>query len=132
MKRNKWILMSLVVLGSAVGGALRALSGASLNKVTHFPWSIFGVNLLGSIAIGALFVFCSRSAYEQFLRALLMIGLMGGLTTFSGFSFDVLGMLVAGKLELAVIYVFSSVLLGLLGAFLGMTLMRLKKVGELK
>ena len=59
------------------------------------------------------------------LRTGLMVGVLGGLTTFSSFSLEVLRLLEAGQFAVASSYLLGSVLGGLLAAWLGMTLARL-------
>ncbi len=127
MKPSKFALIFLVACGSAVGGLLRYLISIGLNPFAElFPWATFAVNLLGSFLIGVLFVWCARFQAEQKLRALLIVGLMGGLTTFSSFSLEADGLIHTGRAGLALLYVFLSVVLGILGVFLGMSLMRLR------
>lgn len=118
-------------LAVAAGGALGALSRywlmtwVSALGATRFPWGTFLVNLLGSCAIGVLYVLISEKLLltEQW-RALLVIGYLGAFTTFSTFSLDALLLLQDGRLLQALSYVATSVMACVLGAWLGMSLMR--------
>jgi CrcB protein len=113
----------LIALGGAIGSVARAL----LNLVVTtragelFPWGILAVNVLGCLAIGALSALIERES----LRVLLMTGLCGGFTTFSAFSLDALRLLQAGRPGTAALYVATSLVLCLLGTWLGWTLAQL-------
>ncbi|MCX7123777.1 MAG: fluoride efflux transporter CrcB [Gammaproteobacteria bacterium] len=127
---NKWVLIGLVAAGSALGGVWRYLLADLINIfVKGFPLATLTVNVLGSFLIGIFFVYCSRSMHQEILRAFLMVGLMGGFTTFSTFSLDILSLFEEGKALFAGLYMLASVSLSLLGAYWGITLMRLKGVG---
>jgi CrcB protein len=126
---NKWVLIGLVAFGSALGGTFRFLLADLINMfVRGFPLATLTINVLGSFLIGVFFVYCSRSMHQEVLRAFLMVGLMGGFTTFSSFSLETLTLFEEGKFLLALLYIGSSFLLGLIGVYLGVTLMRLKGV----
>ena len=118
-------------LAVAAGGALGALSRfwlmtwVSTLGATRFPWGTFLVNVLGSCVIGVLYVMISEKLIltEQW-RALLVVGYLGAFTTFSTFSLDAMLLLQDGRLLQAVLYIALSVVACLLGAWLGMSLMR--------
>ncbi len=118
-------------LAVAAGGALGALSRywlmlwvAALGA-TRFPWGTLLVNLLGSCAIGVLYVLISEKlVLTEHWRALLVVGYLGAFTTFSTFSMDALLLLQEGRVLPAAAYVGGSVLLCLTGAWLAMMLMR--------
>ena len=91
----------------------------------RFPWGTLLVNVLGSCAIGVLYVLISeRMVLTEQWRALLVVGYLGAFTTFSTFSLDALLLLQEGRVLPALAYVGTSVLLCLAGAWLGMMLMR--------
>lgn len=113
-----------VALGSAIGGAGRyAVSGVMARLVGEtFPWGTLTVNVIGSLLItfiatmtgpdGRVFV---SSATRQFL----MLGVLGGFTTFSSFSLQTLTLAQDGEWWQAAGNIVGSVLLCLLGAWLG-------------
>ena len=109
----------LVMLGGAIGAALRYEVGRiALHRLDPgFPWGTLTVNLAGGLLMGALagYMF-SRHPPDQALWMFVAVGLLGGFTTFSAFSFDLFAMLEQGRIGLAVAYAAGSVLgaLGLL------------------
>lgn len=118
----------IYTLAVAAGGALGAVSRYWLVTAmsgSRFPWGTFTVNVAGSLVIGVLYVLISEKAVlaEQW-RAILMVGYLGAFTTFSTFSLDALLLLQDGRPLQAALYVLGSVVTCLLGAWLGMTLMR--------
>ncbi len=104
-----------VALGGAVGSVLRYLTVAALGA----PWAVAAVNVLGSFAIGVLFV--ALSSRTQ-LSLLLMTGVLGGFTTFSAFSLDALKLWQSGQTLQAAFYVATSVGLSLFAVALGAAL----------
>ena len=116
-----------VMLGGAIGAALRYEVGRiALHRLDPgFPWGTLIVNLAGGLLMGALagYMF-SRNPPDQALWMFVGVGLLGGFTTFSAFSFDLFAMLEQGRLWIAVAYAMGSVVgaLGLL--FVGYWLAR--------
>jgi CrcB protein len=109
----------LVMLGGAIGAALRYEVGrTALRRLDpSFPWGTLIVNLAGGLLMGALAGYMySRSPPDQALWMFVAVGLLGGFTTFSAFSFDLFAMLEQGRLWTAAAYAVGSVLgaLGLL------------------
>lgn len=109
----------LVMLGGAFGAALRYEVGRqALHRLDPgFPWGTLIVNLAGGLLMGALagWMF-DRHPPDHAAWLLLGVGLLGGFTTFSAFSFDMFAMLQQGRAWLAFGYAAGSVLgaLGLL------------------
>jgi fluoride exporter len=106
-----------VALGGAIGSVLRYLAVQALGA----PLATLVVNVLGSFAIGALFV--ALGPKMQY-APLLMTGLLGGFTTFSAFSLDTLRLVEAGQVLQAALYVAGTVLLSLIAVALGVALAR--------
>ncbi len=106
----------LVFLGGGSGAVARFLIGRWFAAPGGFPWSTFGINVAGSFALGLLVVLCKdRPGW----LALLGAGFCGGFTTFSAFSVETLRLLEADAYASAAGYVFGSVAVALLGAWIG-------------
>jgi len=119
------------VAAIALGGALGSVLRYGLSSATHgwlgrgFPYGTLVVNVLGSLVMGMLFVLLvERVAESTVLRAGLLIGLLGGFTTFSSFSIETLNLIEQGALVKAAVNVFASVTLCLAATWAGMMLGR--------
>lgn len=106
-----------VALGGAIGSVLRYLTVTAIGA----PLATAVVNILGSFAMGVLFVLLST---RTSLSPLLMTGVLGGFTTFSAFSLDAMRLWEAGQIPQAVAYVAASVFLSLAAVALGAALAR--------
>jgi fluoride exporter len=119
----------LVALGSALGGVARYwLSGLVATRVGEvFPWGTLIVNVLGCGIIGLLAGLhdVARVPLSADARAFLMIGILGGFTTFSSFSLQTLQRLQEGDWLRAGLNVLLSVVLCLAAVALGYWLARL-------
>lgn len=121
-----------VAIGGAVGAVLRYQLGRlmthwlGVKTVTTFPWATLTANVLGSLAMGLLAGWMARqgSGGEQ-MRLLLGVGLLGGFTTFSSFSLEMMLLIERGQISYAMTYAFVSVLAGLVGLYIGLIVMRL-------
>ncbi len=114
----------LIAVGSAIGGTLRFwLSGLIANWVGQtFPWGTLVINVTGSMAIG-FFATLTGPQGRLFVpgewRQFFMIGICGGYTTFSSFSLQTLTLAQDGEWEWAGLNIGLSVVLCLLGVWLG-------------
>jgi CrcB protein len=116
-----------VGLGGFLGANARYAFGAWIlgRFGGEFPLHTLLVNLSGSFAIGAiLIVLTERLAVDPAWRLLLVVGFLGGYTTFSSYTFEALALAEAGDWAGAAWYVLGSNGLGLLAAFGGMVLAR--------
>ena len=115
--------IALVFVGGGLGSALRFGVGklfiSSLNK---FPTATFLVNMIGCLLIGLFVAYFSKSE-NSFYKILFVTGFCGGFTTFSTFSNESIFLLKNNQFTLAVIYILSSLIVGLLATFLGYFLM---------
>ena len=113
-------------MGGAVGSGLRYAVGLTLPGITSgFPWATLTVNLVGSFAIGWIAASVQQGQLSENARLLLAVGLLGGFTTFSSFSLETLLLLQQGRLPAALLYISSSLLLGILGTVAAFGLYRL-------
>ena len=110
----------LVALGSALGGVCRYLVSLALNGSGGFPYGTLAVNVVGSLAIGALTGWLAHGAENAAaLRAFVVVGFCGGFTTFSTFSNETFRMLENGQFGQLSLYVALSLLAGLSAVALG-------------
>ncbi len=112
----------LVFAGGGVGSVLRWLFGrvaAAHIGATAFPWGTFAVNALGCLLIGVFSAQLVRGCLPDHLRLLLIVGLCGGMTTFSTFSNESVALLRGGHYAMFCLYVAGSVSVGLLAVILG-------------
>ncbi|WP_126172089.1 fluoride efflux transporter CrcB [Altericroceibacterium xinjiangense] len=126
----------LASLHVAVGGGLGALMRYQLGRmlsgwlgpgtVAAFPWATLTANVLGSLGMGLLAGFLARygSGNEQ-ARLFLGIGLLGGFTTFSSFSLEMMLLIERGQGPLAFLYAAISLLVGLTALYIGLIVMRI-------
>lgn len=117
----------LVAMGSALGGMLRFWTANALERRLGpaFPWGTFMVNIFGSFLIGVMAALAARdtSAFHPMtVRNFLMVGVLGGFTTFSAFSLQSLQLIQSGKTVLAILNIAGSTVLCLLGVWLGHSL----------
>ena len=128
----------MIYLAIALGGAIGALSRyGMMNLVGQVvaqsaapwntcPWGTLLVNLLGSLAIGMVYVlFAEKMLLTAEVRALVVVGMLGAFTTFSTFSLDTILLIEQGWIGQAVLYTLASVVFCVLAVWLGMALMRL-------
>ncbi|MGY8563027.1 fluoride efflux transporter CrcB [Paracidovorax citrulli] len=81
-----WQQLGLVMLGGALGSALRFIIGDAMGRQfgSSFPWGTLTANLVGAFAIGYLAVWLqTRGDAAVYWRAFAVVGVIGGLTTFS-------------------------------------------------
>jgi CrcB protein len=117
----------IVFLGGGLGAALRhgvnLLSARLLG--TAFPWGTLFENVTGSLVMGLLAAyFAFKGDASQHWRLFLTTGILGGYTTFSAFSLDVVLLYERGETALAAVYVLASVALAIGGLLAGLALVR--------
>ncbi|HEX7800418.1 MAG TPA: fluoride efflux transporter CrcB [Asticcacaulis sp.] len=123
---------SYVALGGAIGALLRYQSGRLMTHwlgaavVTAFPWATLVVNVVGSLFMGALAGFLARHGHggEQW-RLFIGVGVLGGFTTFSSFSLEMMLLVERGQAFQALTYALVSILAGLTALYLGLIIMRI-------
>lgn len=96
--------------------ALQWTSGRWLGA-SHAAWTTLVINVLGSAAIGIVYVWgFEKNGLSPELRLALMAGFLGGFTTFSSFSLDCIHFLSQGRWSQAALYFLLSPTLGVLSA----------------
>jgi len=118
MDRLAW-----VCLGSALGGGARyLLSQAALRLLgSSFPFGTLAVNVLGSFLIGLLMhVGLETTLIPPMVRIFLTTGMMGGLTTYSTFNYETLGLASDGDWQMAATNLAGTVLACLAAGALGL------------
>lgn len=118
---------ALIFIGGGIGSVLRYLANNSVRTVAgnDFPFGIMIINITGSLLIGLTYGLIKKAEIAtDHLAAFIMVGILGGFTTFSAFSLDVVTMFNDGKAPAALIYVMASVILSILAAFLGIIITR--------
>ena len=120
-----------VALGGAIGSVLRYQLGRAMTHwlgpqaVTAFPWATLAVNLIGSLAMGLLAGWLARHGEGgEPLRLFIGVGVLGGFTTFSAFSLELMVLAERGQAGQAFVYAAVSVLAGLSALYVGLIAMR--------
>src|SRR5687768_6305760 len=91
-----------VALGGAIGSVLRYQLGRGMTQwlgpqtMIAFPWATLAVNIIGSLAMGVLAGWMQRGGSGETYRLLLGVGVLGGFTTFSAFSFELMMLIERG------------------------------------
>ncbi|MFC3115176.1 fluoride efflux transporter CrcB [Cellvibrio fontiphilus] len=114
-----------IALGGALGSLLRFAAVGYLTPLLgiRFPLGTFIVNIVGSFLIGVAYVLLvEKTTLSAEWRLFFITGVLGGFTTFSAFSLEILQLWQTGYVLNALIYASSSVIVGLLMAFSGMAL----------
>jgi CrcB protein len=116
------------------GGAMGTVAryGISLFTIKYFesgfPWATLAANLIGAFLIGLFWGIWEGSSLSPNLRLFIMVGVLGGFTTFSTFTLETLNLFRGGEVKMALTYILASNVLGLLFVYFGFLLaMNLEK-----
>lgn len=119
--------MLAIAAGGAVGALMRYWVSIGVYALVGrgFPYGTLVVNVLGSLAMGLLFVLLiERMDVGSIWRAALLVGLLGAFTTFSTFSIETLNLVEEGAYTRALMNVVLSVVLCIVAAWVGVKLGR--------
>ncbi len=119
--------MMKMILAVATGGALgatgRFLVGKAMLRLmgSGFPWGTFTVNIIGSFAIGLVVtLLAARYNLSHHWQGFLVMGVLGGFTTFSAFSMEVGLMIERNEITNAAFYAGGSLIFGVAAMFMGL------------
>lgn len=125
------IKLLLVFVGGGIGASLRYGAGALVAHLTPadadtphwlgmYPVATLLVNLLGCGLIGLAWgLLVKPEAGNEALRLALIVGVLGGFTTFSAFGWEMMDLINAGRIGTAVVYALASVVVGLVCVWSG-------------
>jgi CrcB protein len=117
----------LVFIGGGLGSTLRYIVNVVCPRLfgPGFPYHTFIINITGSTVMGLIAgYFAFRADAPQSWRLFLMTGILGGYTTFSAFSLDVVLLYERGEVPMAALYMVASVALAVGGLLAGLALVR--------
>ena len=122
-----------VAIGGGIGAALRYQTGRAMTQwlgapiMGAFPFATLAVNAIGSLLMGLLAGWLVRSgtAMTEQTRLLLGVGVLGGFTTFSAFSLEMVLLIERGQYLFALLYAVLSFALGISGLMVGLAVMRM-------
>jgi CrcB protein len=119
------------VLAVAVGGALGSVARYLVVEQmmrwfgASFPWGTLSVNVVGGLGIGVLAeLMALKWPVSPETRLFLITGILGGFTTFSAFSLEVVALAQRGAPGAALLYTAASVVLSVGAVFVGLALVR--------
>ena len=125
--------LMLVFLGGGLGSVGRYSIGQLIAAVTPkdldpphwlnlYPFATLSVNLIGCAAIGIAWSWAiERQQQGSPMMIFLVVGILGGFTTFSAFGWETLDLIQNQRILAAIFYVLISIVLGILGVFAGYT-----------
>jgi CrcB protein len=119
--------MVAVALGGALGSVARYLVVEQMTRWlgSSFPWGTLAVNVVGGLVIGLLAeTMALKWPVAPETRLFLITGILGGFTTFSAFSLEVVALIERGGLVPALLYTAASVVLSVGAVFAGFALIR--------
>ena len=118
----------LVGAGGAIGAMARYGFASFVGRLwpMSFPLATLLINIIGSVAMGLLVGLMARflPPWQEDARLFIAVGILGGFTTFSAFSLDTIVLIERGEWLSAGAYVLLSVVLCLIGLYLGLLVTR--------
>ena len=125
--QERYAVLLLVGAGGFAGAVARYLVALLLPFIgTGFPFGTLTVNVAGCLLIGFISeLSITSSLVSPELRLLLATGFCGGFTTFSSYMYEVMTLLRDGEMVYASIYLFGSIVGGILCLYVGMQLAKI-------
>ncbi|MEP7022238.1 MAG: CrcB family protein [Actinomycetota bacterium] len=123
----RWLTLAVIAAGGAAGALARyGLSAAFPHPAGAFDWATLGINVSGCALIGALMVAITEVwQAHQLVRPFLVVGMLGGFTTFSTYIVDIERSLDAGAAASALAYLALTLMAALIAVCAGIAGMRL-------
>ncbi len=124
-----WRLIVAILIGGGLGSVARYAVTVLVTQRfgPGFPWATFFINIVGSVIIGVVFEVSQTRVIgmSPLVRIFFMTGILGGFTTFSTFSLDMVTLAGERAIGLALAYAAGSVLVGFAGAYAGIVAVRM-------
>ncbi len=116
----------LVGIGGFIGTVCRYLIGLlPLEPESGFPVKTLAINISGAFLIGIITALAAKNkSISPQLILMLKVGICGGFTTFSTFAYETADLMQNGRTGVALAYVLTSVLAGVLAVFGAQMLMK--------
>jgi CrcB protein len=117
----------IVLFGGGVGALARYIVGIQIAQRMggrFFPLGTMVINITGSFLIGLLMTLLTQRFANPNWRLLLVVGFLGGYTTFSSFEYETLQAVQSGAMWIGLLNVVGSVVLGYLAVWLGAAIVR--------
>lgn len=118
---DRWDILLVIAVGGALGslGRWAVTQGLPYDK-GDFAWATALENVTGAFVLGVLMVFVLDVwPTTRYIRPFLGVGVLGGYTTFSTYMLDTRMLAVAGRIPLALGYLFGTLVTGLVAVWLG-------------
>lgn len=119
------MLLWIMVAGGLGSGARYLVGRWTLERLgTAFPYGTLVVNLVGCFALGAIAHLATSPAWSPEQRAAVIIGFLGGFTTYSSFNQETIALLASGSSGAALLNIALTLVAGLAAGWLGLVLAR--------
>lgn len=120
---SPWPVLGAIAAGGVLGALARhGLQQAFPHPPAGFGWATFGINVSGSLFLGALMVLVNEVWTGRLLRPFLGVGVLGGFTTFSTYIIDVQQAAAAGAARTALLYLAGTLAGAMLAVWTGAAL----------
>ena len=117
----------MVAFGGALGSVARYLLSIWLKQsyTYSFPWHTFIINILGCLLIGIIYAYSKNLVESETIRLMVMIGVLGGFTTFSSFGLESFNLFEAKQYSQFFLYISLTNILGIASVFGGYSIVNL-------
>ncbi|MFG1824290.1 fluoride efflux transporter CrcB [Microbispora bryophytorum] len=125
-RRRTWDILAVIAVGGGAGTVARYLLGQAFPaSPTGFPWGTFLVNVTGCFVLGVVMVFVMDVwPPRRYVRPFIGVGFLGGFTTFSTFTTEIVDRAARGAWPVAGAYAAGSLVAGLAAVWCGIVLAR--------